>query len=107
MIDTTAMCKALTNAGDTVVEKQFNLLLAERLRGDISAGGIAVALTCFVYDLRTGVDGFTGQPLHATLRSMPPFGAYALLSLAKHLIAKNVPDDVRAEVESEMAKVKS
>jgi hypothetical protein len=100
-INTDAMCAAFIIHEDrTDVEIQFYKLLTERLRGDTNVQGIAVACTLFLYDVRSGVDGFTGQPLHTVLRGLPTIGTIALFVEAKQIILANVPDDVRADVES-------
>ncbi len=100
-IDTTAICAAMITLDvKTDVERQFYKLLADRLKGKTRAQGLAVACTCFLYDVRSGVDGFTGQPLHAALCGLPPIGAFVLFVEAKQIILANVPDDVRADVKS-------
>jgi len=98
-IDTTAIVNALTNHDvKTTVEKAFYKLLADRFRGELHVKAVDMLCMLFLHDVRTGVDGYTGQPLKG-LRDVPPIAVKVMFVEAKQIILKNVPDDIRATVE--------
>ena len=86
---------------------------AERLGGheQVNPMGFVNAFNLMIYDLRTGVNGFTGKPVPHSLTGQPP-QLYAVLSMYVPIFAEKVcpesfAQDVRQfcdEVSSEMKK---
>lgn len=67
---------------------EFGRLLAERIgTGDLAPMGFNMAAELLLYDLQTGIDGFTGKPMDSSLLGYPPI-IYKAIRLNIPAIAK-------------------
>lgn len=87
--------------GDEVLY-DFGRFLADRINPELMPLGFVNAVTLAVYDLKAGVDGFTGQRISGTLASLPDI-LYSQLPMSAARIAKAVyPEDFAKQVEAEL-----
>ncbi len=72
----------------TPTAQSFGRLMADRMgSAAILPEGFVVCAELLIYDLQTGVDGFTGQPMHSSLVGQPIM-IYALLRATVGQIAE-------------------
>ncbi|PJE81236.1 hypothetical protein COU58_03555 [Candidatus Pacearchaeota archaeon CG10_big_fil_rev_8_21_14_0_10_32_42] len=83
--------KYMPNQDDTIYD--FGAYLADRLNPELFSQGFNMAAELALYDLQTGVDGFSGQPIRSRLVGYPSM-IYGLLSMQVPQIAEAVcPED--------------
>ncbi len=71
----------------------FGAYLADRLNPELVPQGFNMAAELALYDLQTGIDGFTRQPIRSRLVGYPPM-SYGLLRMQVPEIAEAVcPED--------------
>ena len=68
---------------------QFGAFLAERFHDSLVPEGFMMGAELALYDLQTGVDGFSGQPIRSRLVGSPPM-IYGLLRMRVPDIAEAV-----------------
>ena len=85
--------------GEPQFTYNFGNYLATRLNPEISPMGFNVAFQMTLYDLRTGVNGFTQKPVPHSLSGMPA-AVYAVMERNIPRIAKAVcPTDFAEKVD--------
>jgi hypothetical protein len=82
--------EAKIEAGEGVFEEPHPFLrtalrgLAQRLHPEVVPMGFVMATELYVYDINTGKDGFTGEPMPSEVTGMPPImGAAVRLTAAQ------------------------
>jgi len=95
--------KHMPNQEGTVYD--FGHFLAERLNPSLVPQGFVMACELAIYDLGTGVDGFTNKPIHNELVGYPPV-VYMVLRMTIPGIAKAIfPAEFAQEVETVIREV--
>lgn len=100
-INTDEMKKKLQNLreympGETRFFYDFGSYLATRLNSRLNPIGFNMAAVLTLYDLETGVNGFTGERVPASLSGMP--------SVVYGVMATRIPDIARAVCPGDFAK---
>lgn len=79
---------------------QFGAHLASYLNPELVPMGFVMACELAIYDLQTGINGFTGEPVRSRLVGLPPI-VYALLRMEIVPIAEAIfPADFAAGVKA-------
>ncbi len=82
---------------------QYARYLAERLNPELVPQGFVMAGALANYDLKEGVNGFTGEPIQNDLVGLPSLEYNKLLVALPDIASRVLPEDFAAEVE-EIAK---
>jgi hypothetical protein len=80
----------------------YGKLLAERIGDGVVPMGYVMATTLLSYDLRTGVDGFTGEAMPSQLTGLPPM-MHGVLEVTA--LRRFAPEAFGEEFATEVAKV--
>lgn len=83
----------------------FGAYLATRLNPQLNPMGFNMTIQLTLYDLQTGVNGFTGEPVPCSLSGMPAM-VYALMEMNIPIIARAVcPGDFADKVAQVYAEI--
>lgn len=74
--------------------------LAERLNSEIIPMGFVMATELYVYDVQTGQNGFTGEPMPAAVTGMPPVMTSIIRMVAEDVALEAYGEDFVSEVSS-------
>lgn len=93
-LSTDSMSDKLRNLGQYMPVQdnlicEFGSYLADRLNPELVPAGFNMAAELLLYDLRTGVDGYSGEPIRSSLVGNPPV-IYAILRAIVPKIAEAV-----------------
>lgn len=68
--------------------------LAKRLGNDeLAPIGLVHTTELYIYDMSTGEDGFTGEPMPAEVKNMPPFMRLSVRIAARHIAREAFGED--------------
>jgi hypothetical protein len=83
---------------------EFAAMLAKRLNPDLLPVGVNLSIELLLHDLKKGVDGYTGRPIHG-IGGMPPM-FYVVLRLAiPRILDAAFPVEFAKRVKEIMAEV--
>lgn len=91
--------------GESQFTYDFGAYLATRLNPELNPLGFNLTIQLMLYDLQSGIDGFTREPVPHSLSGMPAM-VYALMEMAIPRIAGAVcPSDFAKKVNQVYAEI--
>ena len=94
--------KGLEEQGEDRTSIVYGKLLAERIGEGVIPLGYLNVVTLLSYDMQTGINSYTGEPMPRQLRDLPPVMFAALEMTALRRFAPGAfGDEFRDEVEKE------